>query len=227
MRIDYVNLPRCGSSNNVYLKVFPICLTGAHMVHKEDHRKKTVTRTFRISQEWDGVLQREAEEQGVSVNVLMNKILRRYSLFERWADKYEVLHIMPRTLERILGAASDEGLGEAGKTEGSVRPIDSLTMMGRRINRESLVSLMTEFYGGPDYARWFHCDYHPEMGSDVFHLRHKLGNKWSIFIQNYLTAMFESLLKAQVDTKVLDQAVTLILEGQKNAQSKALSQKKD
>jgi hypothetical protein len=182
------------------------------MEQKAEKRKKTVTRTFRINEEWDKVLETEAKEQGVSINVLMNKILRRYALFERWADKYEVLHIMPRTLERILDAASEEGLAEAGQAEGSVRPIDSLTMMGRRISHESIVSLVTEFYGGTDFARWFHCDYHPELGSDVFHLRHRLGNKWSIFIKNYLTAMFENLLKSRVESKAMDQAVTITLE---------------
>ena len=49
-----------------------------------EKKKKSVTRTFRINKEWDDVLQKEALEQGVSVNVLMNKILRRYALFERW-----------------------------------------------------------------------------------------------------------------------------------------------
>ena len=180
-------------------------------VHGE-RKKKTVTRTFRISEDWDDVLQKEAGEQGVSVNVLMNKILRRYALFERWADKYEVIHIMPRTLERILDTSSDEGLAKAGQMEGSVRPVDSLTMMGQRVSKESLVSLVKEFYGGTDFARWFSCEYHPELGSDVFHLRHRLGNKWSIFIQNYLTAMFDTLLKTRVETTSLDQAVTLTLK---------------
>jgi hypothetical protein len=176
-----------------------------------ERRKKSVTRTFRISEDWDSVLQKEANEQGVSVNVLMNKILRRYALFERWADRYEVVHIMPRTLERILEVASEEGLAKAGRTEGAVRPIDSLTMMGQRVSHESLVTLVREFYGGADFARWFYCEHHPELSSEVFHLRHRLGNKWSVFIQNYLTAMFETLLKSKVETTVLDQAVTLTL----------------
>ena len=180
-------------------------------VHVEK-KKKTVTRTFRISEDWDDVLQKEAEEQGVSVNVLMNKILRRYALFERWADKYEVIHIMPRTLERILEATPEEGLAKAGRTEGAVRPMDSLTMMGQRVSHESLVSLVKEFYGGTDFARWFACEYHPELSSEVFHMRHRLGNKWSIFIQNYLTAMFETLLKTKIESTALDQAVTVTLK---------------
>jgi len=182
------------------------------MAHRAERARKTITRTFRINKEWDDTLQKDAEEQGVSVNVLMNKILRRYALFERWADMYEAVHIVPRTLERILETASEEGLAEAAQAEGSVRPVDSLTTMGRRISLESLIFLVTEFYGGEDFARWFHCDYHPELGSDVFHLRHRLGNKWSIFIKNYLTAMFENLLKTKVESKAMDQAVTLSLE---------------
>lgn len=181
------------------------------MTQKPEQRKKTITRTFRISKEWDDVLVTEAGEQGVSVNVLMNKILRRYALFERWADKYEVIHVMPRTLERILDTAPEEELAKAGQTEGAIRPIDSLNMMGRKVSHDSLVQLVTEFYGGTDFARWFQCDYHPELGSDVFHLRHRLGNKWSTFIQNYLTAMFENLLKTKVQSQSLDQAVTLTL----------------
>ena len=198
---------------NLYLKDRGHNANGVMCMNQAiERKKKSVTRTFRINKEWDDVLQKEALEQGVSVNVLMNKILRRYALFERWADKYEVLHIMPRTLERILDVASEEGLAEAGQAEGSVRPIDSLTMMGRRPSHESLVSLVTEFYGGTDFARWFQCDYYPELGSEVFHLRHRLGNKWSIFIKNYLTSMFESLLKTKVESKAMDQAVTLTLE---------------
>jgi len=179
---------------------------------RNERRKKTVTRTFRISEDWDTVLQKEAGEQGVSVNVLMNKILRRYALFERWADKYEVIHIMPRTLERILEVASDEDLAKAGRTEGAVRPMDSLTMMGQRVSHDSLVSLVKEFYGGTDFARWFACEYHPELSSEVFHLRHRLGSKWSVFVQNYLTAMFETLLKTRVESTALDEAVTVTLK---------------
>lgn len=43
-------------------------------------------------------------------------------------------------------------------------------------------------------------------------MRHRMGNKWSIFIENYLTAMFETLLKTKVESKAIDQAVTISIE---------------
>ena len=64
--------------------------------------KKTITRTFRIRQEWDSVLQDEATRQGVSVNVLLNKILRKYSLYSRWTDRNNDITLPQRTLKEIL-----------------------------------------------------------------------------------------------------------------------------
>jgi hypothetical protein len=42
-----------------------------------DKRQETVTRTFHIRAEWDDVVRKEAERQGISVNVLVNLISAR------------------------------------------------------------------------------------------------------------------------------------------------------
>ncbi len=52
-----------------------------------DKRKKTITRTSRIRQERDSVLHKEASRQGGSVNILVNKILRKYTLYSRWNNR--------------------------------------------------------------------------------------------------------------------------------------------
>ncbi|MCW4031599.1 MAG: hypothetical protein NWE80_04465 [Candidatus Bathyarchaeota archaeon] len=48
-------------------------------------KEKTVTRTFRIKTKWDDVLRREAEEQGISANHLLNSILEKYTCFDSLA----------------------------------------------------------------------------------------------------------------------------------------------
>jgi len=181
------------------------------MIHSHS-KKKTVTRTFRIREEWDKVLQMEAKKQGVSVNTLMNQILRRYSIFGRFADRYEVLTIPNKTFVTILEAASETGLAEAGKISGSTRPKDGLLMMGHPLNFDSLAWMIDELYGGPDLGRWFKCDHHIKMNQDIFHLRHNLGRKWSIFVSNYLTHMFKSILDLDVKSELLDQAMTITIE---------------
>lgn len=179
------------------------------MTVSRSSKKKTITRTFRINEEWNKVLQAEAKRLRVSVNTLMNQILRRYSIFHRFADRYGVLTIPNETFIPILEAASETGLAEAGKISGSTRPKDGLLMMGRPLDFNSLIWMIDELYGGPDFGRWFKCDHHIKINQDIFHLRHNLGKKWSIFTSNYLTYMFKSILDLDVKPELLDQAMTI------------------
>lgn len=175
-------------------------------------RKKTITRTFRIDEEWDGVLRIEAERQGVSANTLVNQIFHRYSLFDRFADRYEVLTIPQKTFITLLAAATETGLAQAGKNSGSTRPKDGLLMMGRPLNFDSVTWMVTQLYGGAYYGRWFKCDHYVTRSEDAFHLRHNLGRKWSIFVSNYLISMFKSILDIDVRIEILDQTLTFTVE---------------
>jgi predicted HicB family RNase H-like nuclease len=64
------------------------------LTKKRNHkkRKKTITRTFRIKDDWDIILHEEAERQNISVNTLIDKILRRYALFDRYTDRINILN---------------------------------------------------------------------------------------------------------------------------------------
>ena len=124
--------------------------------------KKTITRTFRIRQEWDSVLQDEAARQGVSVNVLLNRLLRKYSLYSRWNDRNKDITLPQRTLREILNVVQVESLAEAGARSGALDAINIVNAMGLTINYDSFVYLITEHLGGPHFARWFQCFHHTQ-----------------------------------------------------------------
>lgn len=172
-------------------------------------RRKTITRTFRISSEWDDVLKEESARQGVSVNVLVNKILRRYSLFSRWIDRNSDIILPQRNLRGIINAAQTEKLAEIATNSGAPAVMDILNMMGCATSYDSFSHLLTQHYGGPNFARWFHCFHNTQGTKDVFHLQHDLGRGWSVYLDNYFTAFLKSLEKVDAETKVYDYAVTL------------------
>lgn len=172
-------------------------------------RRRTITRTFRISSEWDDVLQEESARQGVSVNVLVNKILRRYSLFSRWIDRNSDIILPQRTLREIIEAAPNEKLAEIATNSGAPAVMDILNMMGCEANYDSFTYLLTEHYGGPNYARWFTCFHNTQGTKDVFHLQHDLGRGWSVYLAKYFLAFLKSLHKVDAETKVYDYAITL------------------
>ena len=98
-------------------------------VNRFNTRKKTITRTFRIRQEWDNVLQEEAARQGVSVNVLLNKLLRKYSLYSRWSDRKNDASFSRQILREILKTVQVESLAEAGTKSGALDAVNIVNSM--------------------------------------------------------------------------------------------------
>ncbi len=172
-------------------------------------RKKTITRTFRIRNEWDNVLQEEAAKQGVSVNVLLNKLLRKYSLYSRWSDRKNDASFPRQTLREILKTVQVESLAEAGTKCGALDAVNIVNSMGLALDYESFVYLVTEHLGGPHFARWFQCFYHTQGNRDIFHLQHDLGPEWSVFLEKYILSFLRSMTDTEATTRVYDYAITL------------------
>jgi hypothetical protein len=178
-------------------------------VNRSSTRKKTVTRTFRIRNEWDNVLQEEAAKQGVSVNVLLNKLLRKYSLYSRWSDRKNDASFPRQTLRELLKTVQVESLAEAGTKCGALDAVNIVNSMGLALDYESFVYLVTEHLGGPHFARWFQCFHHTQGNKDIFHLQHDLGPEWSVFLEKYVLSFLRSMTDREATTRVYDYAVTL------------------
>ena len=171
--------------------------------------KKTITRTFRIREEWDNVLQEEAARQGVSVNVLLNKLLRKYSLYSRWSDRNNDTSFSPQTLREILKTVQVESLAEAGTKSGALDAINIVNSIGLTLDYDSFVYLITEHLGGPHFARWFQCFHHTQGNKDIFHLQHDFGHGWSVFLERYILSFLRSMTDTDAKTRIYDYAVTL------------------
>ena len=173
-----------------------------------DKRKKTITRTFRIRKEWDDVLQEEAAWQGVSVNVLLNKILRKFSIYQRWADRNNDMNMSQQTLREILRTIPVEGLAEAGSKSGASDSINIANAMGLTLDYDSFIYLICEHFGGPHFTRWFQCFHHMQGDTDIFHLQHDLGRGWSVYLERYFLANLRSMTDMDAKARVYDYAVT-------------------
>jgi len=155
------------------------------------------------------VLQEEAERQGVSVNVLLNKLLMKYALYSRWSNRSNDATLPRRTLRELLKAVPADKLAEAGAKTGALDAVNIINTMGLAPNYDSFVYLITEHFGGPNYARWFHCFHHTQGSKHIFHLQHDLGPEWSSFLEKYVLALLHSVTNADAKTRVYDYAITL------------------
>jgi hypothetical protein len=176
----------------------------------EQARRRTVTRTLRIDEEWDGVLREEADKQGVTVSAIMSQVLRRYVSSGRFFERYQNIVIGKTTLNAILDKASTRDLSAVGKAEGATRPREQLLEVGLPQSLESVSWLIEELYGRNNH--WFQCEHHVIKDQTVFTLIHDMGKGWSVFVSSYSSSMFRSLLGLEVATRVEDDYVTIYVD---------------
>jgi hypothetical protein len=169
--------------------------------------KKTITRTFRINEEWNNILSEEAEKQGISVNVLVNLIFRRYARFDRWTRDHKVISLTQDSFREIIRGIPTVKLAKTGEFRGAPAIQSIIDVMGLPANYESFAFLVPNFFGR-GYALWFSCHCHFRENRDIFHLQHDLGGEWSVFLQNYFGSYLKTL-KIEYETKVYDYALNL------------------
>lgn len=189
-------------------------------------RKKTITRTFRINDDWDFVLNEEAERQGISANALIDKILRRFALFDRYTDRFEVLNLPNRIFKEVFQLMPNERLTEEGEKHGSLDAVDFFNLLGYPRDYETFIYLITEYFGSSTFSRWFQCFHHPSESQDLFHLQHNLGRKWSVFVDSYLKAILKTITSTKVESRIYEYAVTLRISRPQTIEAKKRSYQK-
>ena len=171
-------------------------------------QRKSVTRTFRIKTEWDDILKQEAEKQGTSVNVLVNSILQKFALFDRWAHDYNSISLTQQTFQTLLSSITEDNLALAGEKSGSTDIQNLIDLIGLPSNYDAFAYLVSTHFGGAGRAMWFTCCRHVHENSDIFHLQHNLGRGWSVFLNRYFLSHLKNL-KIRGEIRVYDYAVNL------------------
>lgn len=168
-------------------------------------KKRLVTRTFRMEDDIDTVLEEESTRQFLSVNALVNKILRRYVDFGRFAERHEASHFFHSDLLAFMERLDDSDMEWLGRKLGEVSPVAILNLFGREVAFESLPFLIEEVLAR--YHRWFKAEKKIEEDRYRYSLRHDLGPKWSIFLKNYFEATLREHFKAKGQVEIMEDIV--------------------
>jgi hypothetical protein len=66
--------------------------------------KKTVLRTIRLSKGLDELLQKDANSKRITVGALISTILTKYSQWDRYTEKFDMITLRQKTIWVILVA---------------------------------------------------------------------------------------------------------------------------
>jgi hypothetical protein len=145
--------------------------------------KKTVLRTIRLSKGLDELLQKDANSKRISVGALISTILTKYSQWDRYTEKFDMITLRQETIRAILEATEDEALIRKAHEIGAKIPKEFLMFWFKKTDLESYLQYLELLcnYGG--FARYeFEADGHVY----VITLLHNMGEKWSLFLKHVM-----------------------------------------
>ena len=182
---------------------------------RSDRSKKTQSITFRLDSHTIDELQREADQNQISLNVLVNQVLKRYSDWDRYESRIGMMPVPKAMLTSLIDKAIDMAKKNGIKEE-DIGPFrdqiikqaaqvafdimkDAVLFMKKQYNLWVVLSVLQEYMK----ISGINSDHRIEGGrKHVFVIQHELGENWSLFIKELLKLIFENLAKVKVDASV-------------------------
>ena len=171
------------------------------------YRRESITRTIRIENRYDAILREEAEKRGYSVNALMDRILKRYTAFHRFHEGQMILSFSNQIFFKFFDKLDDDEIEEIAKSVGIENLQENLMMRGLSLNTESIIWFIGQLLG--EYNGWFRCDVTNENQRTRLYLRHSFGLKWSNFLKQYLSSVFNEALDIEPSFVIMRNSVSL------------------
>jgi hypothetical protein len=176
-------------------------------------QKKTRSVTFRLDSSVVDELQSEADNREISLNVLINQVLKRYSEWDRFENKIGMMPVPKIILSSLIDKAisvakssgikdieryRDEIIREAAQTAFALMK-DSVLFMKRQYNLWVVLSVLEEYMK----VSGIKAD-HKLEGSrkHVFIIQHELGENWSLFTKELLALIFQNLANVRAEFSV-------------------------
>ncbi|MDG6902616.1 MAG: hypothetical protein JRM80_11760 [Nitrososphaerota archaeon] len=168
-------------------------------------KDKTVTRTFRISEQAFNAVQEDARRQSVSVNTLVNQVILSYANFDRHVKKLHMLKISRPTFRRVLEAAPEDAIIQAGKEAGSDVPRFFILEKGGGLSLQAALEHLRDL---GDYGNLFEYSETVQDRRRVVTLGHELGPKGTLFFAHYVQGVLENV-QANPSFTLGDNSITI------------------
>jgi hypothetical protein len=165
---------------------------------------KTRSITFRLDSEVLDKLQVESDNSEITLNVLVNQVLRRYSEWDTYETKIGMIPVpkllLVSLIDMAISIAQKEGIRNVERYRNEV--IKEAAKIAFKLMKESVLFMKNK------YSLWVvlgvleeymkvsgvKSDHRMEGAREhVFVIQHDLGENWSLFTKELLTMIFENL----------------------------------
>ncbi|HMA06172.1 MAG TPA: hypothetical protein VKO45_09645 [Methanomicrobiales archaeon] len=161
----------------------------------KEKRRKTILRTIRLSEEIDHLLERDAQEQNISTNALIGKIMTRYMEWDRVVEKLDFVSFSNAFFKALLNEVSDERIQEMASQE-AIRQIKNQAMWD--FGKADFDTLLKTIILRGKYGIASHVSVESRGEGDcVITLHHNWGPKGVVFFRSF----FDSFIRGELRTQ--------------------------
>ena len=163
---------------------------------KISRRIKSKTFTLHVDSDTIEKLTMEAEQQGLSVNVIANRALRKYVEWDVVSERYKVASSFPSLLVKLMTWVPEEHVRELGKSQWLHEWRTASTSRSREHGIEPRLRILELF---SRYGRTFLFDQVTTGSTLILTLLHGMGRKWSLFYEGMLEAMLKENIEGEIE----------------------------
>jgi hypothetical protein len=183
------------------------------MPEEAPRKQKTRSVTFRVDSGVIDEMQTEADNREVSLNVLVNQVLKRYTGWDRYQNKVGMMPVPKAMLltiiDKSISVAKKEGVKDiTGYRDQIITHAanmafdimkDTVLFMKKKYNLWVVLDVLEEYMK----VSGIKADHRIEGSrSHVFVVQHDLGENWSLFTKELLGIIFEKLASVKADITV-------------------------
>jgi hypothetical protein len=174
-------------------------------------KKKTILRTIRLTEEIDDMLEKDAQEQNLSANALISKIMTRYVEWDRNVEKTSFTIISSHLFKALIDEVSEEKLDEIGRTL-VYQAVKELAMV--EFGKTDFDTLLNTVFllGKYDTSLRLSAPSSSENRVDsqyIMTMRHDWGPKGSVLLRGFFDNIVRSELGKQPTISFTDDVITV------------------
>jgi hypothetical protein len=190
--------------------------------NSDQSKKSTRSVSFRLDSKVIDEMQKEANQNEISLNVLVNQTLKKYTEWGRYENKIGMMPVpklmLSSLIDRAIEIATKNGLltdttldsyrdqiiTEAATTAYSLMK-DAVLFMKKDYNLWTVLSVLQEYMK----VSGINSDHQIGAGrKHIFVIQHELGENWSLFTKELLTQIFESLAQVRAEFRITPNTTT-------------------
>ena len=173
-----------------------------------EQKKKTETTSFRLDGHILDQLRKESESQGISLNVLANKIFTRYVEWDMFEPKVGMVPIAKPIVSELFQKLTEKETIEMANKIGHSIVSDIATFMKGSLDMDSFVSWFVTRMKMSD----FEMNHTINGEKHTYIIKHDLGYNWSLYHKTVLELIFNDVLEKKIDSEIKDRMMEISFE---------------